>query len=278
MEREANADIQWSPIPGRNPADLDSAFRTYSLPREIGQTNLIFYAFGLFALCNLAIDVATGLTEFIVLNGFFVFLALAGSSFMRRVLDYRLLTRAVNVIALFIIAALLAAKTTTAPDNWFVYFADILVITVMILALPIAVVTKVIYALVLVIVDSYTLNMTDFPRETILGVILMLAAATFFSAIIYIKMQQAHFTAFQGLRREQSVNAELRSAMTKIDTLHGLLPICANCKKVRDDNGYWEQIDEYIKDHSDVTISHSICPGCAKELYPDLEPGQDQSG
>jgi HAMP domain-containing protein len=63
--------------------------------------------------------------------------------------------------------------------------------------------------------------------------------------------------------------AELREALKKVKTLSGLLPICASCKKVRDDRGYWNQIEAYISEHSDAEISHSLCPECLQKLYPD---------
>lgn len=63
---------------------------------------------------------------------------------------------------------------------------------------------------------------------------------------------------------------QLQDALTKIKTLRGLLPICASCKKIRDDKGYWQQIEVYIQDHSEAELSHGICPECMKKLYPDL--------
>ncbi len=63
---------------------------------------------------------------------------------------------------------------------------------------------------------------------------------------------------------------ELKEAIDKIKTLHGMLPICASCKKIRDDKGYWKQIEEYLRDHSEAEFSHSICPDCAKKLYPEF--------
>ena len=63
----------------------------------------------------------------------------------------------------------------------------------------------------------------------------------------------------------------LLKALKEIKTLSGLLPICASCKKIRDDKGYWNQIESYIEQHSDAQFSHAICPACAKKLYPDLE-------
>jgi PAS domain S-box-containing protein len=61
---------------------------------------------------------------------------------------------------------------------------------------------------------------------------------------------------------------QLQDALADVKLLSGLVPICANCKKIRDDQGYWTQIESYIQDRSDAKFSHSICPDCAKKLYP----------
>jgi len=65
--------------------------------------------------------------------------------------------------------------------------------------------------------------------------------------------------------------AELQTALSEVKTLRGILPLCSFCKKIRDDKGYWEQVDIYIHKHSQADISHSLCPDCAKEHYPDLD-------
>jgi len=61
----------------------------------------------------------------------------------------------------------------------------------------------------------------------------------------------------------------------EIKELKGLLPICASCKRIRDDKGYWNQIETYIGKHSEAEFSHSICPACTKELYPEYEKLED---
>lgn len=71
-------------------------------------------------------------------------------------------------------------------------------------------------------------------------------------------------------RERDRLIAELKEALLKVKTLSGLLPICAGCKKIRDDKGYWNQIEQYLKEHSDVIMSHGICPECAEKYYPDL--------
>jgi PAS domain S-box-containing protein len=68
------------------------------------------------------------------------------------------------------------------------------------------------------------------------------------------------------LERERLV-AELQAAMAKVKLLTGFIPICASCKKIRNDAGYWQQIEVYIRDHSEAVFSHGICPDCGKKLY-----------
>lgn len=63
---------------------------------------------------------------------------------------------------------------------------------------------------------------------------------------------------------------QLRKALAEVKTLSGLLPICSHCKKVRDDQGYWQQIDAFITEHSDLFFSHGLCPECLTEHYPEF--------
>jgi hypothetical protein len=63
---------------------------------------------------------------------------------------------------------------------------------------------------------------------------------------------------------------KLRDALSKVRTLSGMLPICASCKKIRNDKGYWEQIETYLRDRSEADFTHGICPDCAQRLYPKL--------
>jgi len=65
---------------------------------------------------------------------------------------------------------------------------------------------------------------------------------------------------------------DLKDALERVKTLSGLLPICSACKKIRDDKGYWNQIESYIRDHSEADFTHSICPECSKKLYGEFLP------
>jgi hypothetical protein len=69
------------------------------------------------------------------------------------------------------------------------------------------------------------------------------------------------------LTKERETAQALRDAVSQIKTLSGLIPICASCKKIRDDKGYWNQLEAYIQQHSEAEFSHGICPDCMKKLY-----------
>ncbi|MFZ4439301.1 MAG: response regulator transcription factor [Syntrophales bacterium] len=62
---------------------------------------------------------------------------------------------------------------------------------------------------------------------------------------------------------------ELREALDQIKTLRGIIPICASCKKIRDDQGYWNQVEVYVREHTEAKFSHGICPDCMTKLYPE---------
>jgi len=83
-------------------------------------------------------------------------------------------------------------------------------------------------------------------------------------ALIFIRVTNPLVTKLQ------KTIQDLKTALREVNVLSGLLPICASCKKIRDDKGYWNQIEIYIKDRSDADFSHSICAECAEKLYPEL--------
>ena len=93
--------------------------------------------------------------------------------------------------------------------------------------------------------------------------------------------QNDNFQALEGIVMDLSIRKqseaereklidELKTALAEVKTLQGFIPICAKCKKIRDDKGYWSQVEEYITKHSEAIFSHGICPDCIKELYPEM--------
>ena len=74
----------------------------------------------------------------------------------------------------------------------------------------------------------------------------------------------------QAQREREGLIRELQEAFAKIKVLSGFIPICSSCKKIRDDQGYWNQLEAYIQSHSEAQFSHGICPGCVQQLYPEF--------
>jgi hypothetical protein len=130
--------------------------------------------------------------------------------------------------------------------------------------------------------ENKMLELTSYAREKAAGFmqlaershskveniyVLLILIGVFLSALI------AFFTVRHVLKVEKALlteRNELQKALSEVKTLSGLLPICASCKKIRDDKGYWNQIELYIRNHSEAEFSHSLCPFCAEKLYGSL--------
>lgn len=132
---------------------------------------------------------------------------------------------------------------------------------------------------------------TGTSAEDLVTVLLFLVLVNAFGLYFLLTFSRSQRREFFALTEEQRLNEELTSeverrreveaeqqelivklqkAMDEVKTLRGFIPICANCKKIRDDEGYWRQIEVYIQERSSATFSHGICPDCAKKLYPEL--------
>jgi predicted membrane protein len=102
------------------------------------------------------------------------------------------------------------------------------------------------------------------PQSTMLNIIFCLPTLTIYPILI-------GMVAYRLSLQLSKQRNELQATLDQVKTLSGLLPICASCKNIRDDNGYWKQIEQYIQHHSEAEFSHGICPECAKKLYPDFD-------
>ena len=96
--------------------------------------------------------------------------------------------------------------------------------------------------------------------------VFLTAAGVLFSVII------ALVTTYVVIKSERKLHDEknkLQEALDEIKTLRGIIPICSHCRQVRDDEGLWKQIEDYIRTHSEAMFSHGICPDCLKKHYPE---------
>jgi hypothetical protein len=106
-------------------------------------------------------------------------------------------------------------------------------------------------------------------------IVIVLALSVLIISVMNVVKEKRRLTERKRAEEErEKLIVELQNAMAEVKTLSGLLPICSSCKKIRDDQGYWNQIEVYISGHSTATFSHSICPECGKKLYPEYFKGE----
>ncbi|MFZ5570746.1 MAG: response regulator [Thermodesulfobacteriota bacterium] len=86
----------------------------------------------------------------------------------------------------------------------------------------------------------------------------------------HLKLRRLQQAVEEKNRRLEATVADLEKALDEIKTLKGLIPICSNCKKIRDDKGFWNHFETYISEHTEAAFSHGICPECVAKLYPGL--------
>ncbi|MDP1769380.1 MAG: response regulator [Nitrospirota bacterium] len=110
--------------------------------------------------------------------------------------------------------------------------------------------------------EAFAAGAVDFITKPVTSVELLARAA---SALALKKEMDCRKAREEELRRS---NDALQKAMGEVKVLRGLIPICASCKKIRNDGGFWQQLEEYIGEHSEAEFSHGICQPCVKKLYP----------
>lgn len=107
----------------------------------------------------------------------------------------------------------------------------------------------------------------DLPAEAV-----GLSVSVLFLAVV-LQLTRRILSEMELSRQKEALIAELRDALASVKTLKGLLPICAACKKIRDDRGYWERIEDYLRDHSEAEFTHGLCPKCLEEGLKELREG-----
>jgi hypothetical protein len=186
------------------------------------------------------------------------FFLLAGSALLIGIREYLRITRrhrASFVAATFLILPIFLINYITGGVNnngplWYYTYPMVALILVGPLLGSVAAVLLLLISILLLVEPFDALMMTTYSSEFLLRFFMS------YSIVLFL----AFSYEFQKYRTRK-----------QIKRLSSLLPICSNCKNVRDDRGYWNEIEAYFAEHSKAEFSHSICPECAKKLYPDLE-------
>jgi integral membrane sensor domain MASE1 len=126
-----------------------------------------------------------------------------------------------------------------------------------------------IFLLSAIAIRGTLLGLGPFTRPTENTSLLLLQAFMGVTSVMIMVLAAAVSERKGAETNQEKLILELQEALHRIKTLKGLLPICAACKKIRDDKGYWNHIESYIREHSEADFTHGICPSCAQKLYPE---------
>jgi len=265
-------DESYSLLFGSRDAGLSELFKAYSLKSEIQQAKIILCILAVVSIFNVFVNISQMDSNLFLANWFLCVLSIGGIIFVRRAVNYDHLALVFNLILLLVISAIMIVKSTLPSTYWLSYLADVMVIMVICFLTPVFLATKIVSAGLFLIMDiiAFRAYPEIYQTSDILSFSILLIGASAFSLAVFLKIRQANFAAFVSLHRERETNNELLEALNRIDNLQGMLPICAGCKKIRDDSGYWEQIESYISEHANVEFSHGMCPECMTDYYPKI--------
>jgi len=174
-------------------------------------------------------------------------------------------------------ALTLTVASTRISVVFLAYAVSVVVIVFLIyVVVPVPMPVQVAVALSVTVADTLVLFSSGVPVSPVLRrtVIASYALANLIGAFSSWNLHQVKREQFAALQREGVLRAGLETAIAEIRTLEGIVPICAHCKNVRNDDGYWQQVEVYVRDHTHAEFSHGICPNCSQKLFGEyLKPG-----
>lgn len=166
------------------------------------------------------------------------------------------------------IALTVVLMSATRPPNYSAhFFFGPLVVMLIFMALPIGILLQAIPTTI-ISVGTIVLYVTRTPFDGI-GLRLLVVSLLCANVLGFAVSQELHVgkrRQFATLKRERQARGALELALADVRTLRGIVPICASCKKVRDDAGFWQQVEVYVRDHTHAEFSHGLCPECIKQF------------
>jgi hypothetical protein len=161
----------------------------------------------------------------------------------------------------------------TRPPNYPIQaILNVIIVLMCYLMLPLPLLVQAIPSILISLGNIALVAWLITPTDRLTGTIIM---AAFVSVNILggLTARQIHYwkrQQFVAMLRQTELRTSLEQALAEIKTLRGILPICSHCKRVRDDGGYWQQVEVYVRDHTYAEFSHSICPTCLQTHYAEL--------
>jgi hypothetical protein len=191
---------------------------------------------------------------------------------MKRATTRREYEQIVFVIATLGSAAVIALQLVRPPDNLTAVRFEMLMVVGFFTALPNRARLQAIPAIALAAASLgiLTFRPSRVPVYEIWSSALTFGLAIGLGALVTVRRDLQQRREADALRAEQELRAALEQTMSELRVLKGVLPTCAHCKRIHTDTGEWQQMELYVREHSEAEFSHGVCPDCAAELYPEI--------
>ena len=209
----------------------------------------------------------------VIARSIFIFSMLLVAAKFRTIDNEKLFDTLVFVFLLFFSGLVFYINMGRPADYLSHSIADILILLVIYFLLPNRFIQQLISATIFTI-GNIIIIIYFRSSHALLGNHVIIASYLMINLLGIIASRQNHIsrrTQFKLYFSERKLKEEYQYALDEIITLRGIIPICSNCKQIRDDRGYWNQLEGYIQKRSLATFSHGICPKCSKKLYPEID-------
>jgi hypothetical protein len=191
---------------------------------------------------------------------------------LQRGLAPAMLHRTVLIWSLLLVVYNIFIASTRPPGYLTQAVLNVFLVLMCYLLLPLPLVLQTIPAVLMSLGNIALVVWLNSPADQLTSVAII-GAFVVVNVLGALTARQVHYwkrQQFIAMLRQTELRAELEQALAEIKTLRGILPICSHCKRVRDDSGYWQQVEVYVRDRSYAEFSHSICPTCIQAHYGEL--------
>ena len=199
--------------------------------------------------------------------GFVVF-SVGVLAYLRKITDYRIYDRVIAVWTFLALTLNLVINLTRPSDYYLFVILDMVYLSLVYITLPSRLWIQMITCLYFSIGDVLIIALTKEPAvQPALFTII-------FASILANGLGIVLGFFFSYYRKEDYLSIEQATrALNEVKTLSGFLPICSSCKKIRNDQGYWQAVEQYVKEHTEAQFTHGICPDCMGKFYGETPPG-----
>jgi hypothetical protein len=278
-----NGTQQAQPIENAAAVDRRGSFRSVELEEQYRQQHVAYDTFQskmfltIIVLASLALALSdyrlfgfsTLFWEVIALRSGFAIVSLVTIIVLQRGLMPRNLYRTVFAWSLLLVAVNVSIASTRPPDYLIQALLNVSTVLLCYFILPLPLVLQAIPGILMSVGNIALIAWLNPPADRVTGAALLLAYVVA-NILGVVAAKQVHYwkrQQFVAMLRQAELRVKLEQALAEIKTLRGILPICSHCKRVRDDTGYWQQVEVYVRDRSYAEFSHSICPTCLEVHY-----------